>query len=237
MFYDNIGSGLTFCPSKGSLIYRNKSEIPSQVIRTQLLSNGTNPSVINATINKILNQTFNHQPVINSTFSFERERYHLKNITENYRPGPLIRSTRGIERSCDMSLLGRVNPQWVSVESEDRAMIVEGIVRTTSVTHEDWPFNHYSHDQNFDIELDPNYIGLASDANTIGIVNPMIESEWEIDYENYGHADRLSIEINTLHWVIVHSLSIRRLLTGQHSKLRYDTTFAKRWKEDRQIDR
>jgi hypothetical protein len=37
--------------------------------------------------------------------------------------------------------------------------------------------------------------------------------------------DRLCIEINTLHWVIAQSLSIRRLLTGQQkSKLSYDTT-------------
>ena len=43
------------------------------------------------------------------------------------------------------------------------------------------------------------------------------------------------IEIDTLHWVIAQqSLSIRRLLTGQHSKISYDANFDRRWnKEDR----
>jgi hypothetical protein len=42
---------------------------------------------------------------------------------------------------------------------------------------------------------------------------------------NISENDKLSIEIETLHWVIAQSLSIRRLLTGQHSKLSYyDTT-------------
>ena len=52
--------------------------------------------------------------------------------------------------------------------------------------------------------------------------------------KNVAENDRLCIEINTLHWVIAQqSLSVRRLLTGQHSKLSYDTNFAGRWKEER----
>ena len=37
--------------------------------------------------------------------------------------------------------------------------------------------------------------------------------------QNIAENDRLSIEVNTLHWVIAQSLSVRKLLTGQHSKL------------------
>ena len=42
--------------------------------------------------------------------------------------------------------------------------------------------------------------------------------------KNIAENDKLSIEIDTLHWVLSQSLSIRRLLKGQESELRYDTT-------------
>ena len=42
--------------------------------------------------------------------------------------------------------------------------------------------------------------------------------------KNIAENDRLSIEIDTLHWVLSQCLSIRRLLRGQESELRYDTT-------------
>src|SRR5919112_3340010 len=42
--------------------------------------------------------------------------------------------------------------------------------------------------------------------------------------KNIAENDKLSIEIDTLHWVLSQCLSIRRLLKGQESELRYDTT-------------
>ena len=42
--------------------------------------------------------------------------------------------------------------------------------------------------------------------------------------KNISENDKLSIEIDTLHWVLSQCLSIRRLLKGQESELRYDTT-------------
>ena len=49
--------------------------------------------------------------------------------------------------------------------------------------------------------------------------------------KNIAENDKLSIEIDTLHWVLLQCLSIKRLLKGQESELSYDTTtIAKRLK-------
>ena len=45
---------------------------------------------------------------------------------------------------------------------------------------------------------------------------------------NIAENDKLSIEIDTLHWVLSQCLAIRRLLKGQESELSYDTTIVKR---------
>src|SRR5919206_350874 len=42
--------------------------------------------------------------------------------------------------------------------------------------------------------------------------------------KNIAENDKLSIEMDTLHWVLSQSISIRKLLRGQESELRYDTT-------------
>ena len=42
--------------------------------------------------------------------------------------------------------------------------------------------------------------------------------------KNIAENDRVCIEIETLHWVIAQSLSVRRLLIGQESKLQYQYT-------------
>jgi hypothetical protein len=47
--------------------------------------------------------------------------------------------------------------------------------------------------------------------------------------KNIAENDKLSIEIDTLHWVLSQSLSIRRLLKGQESELSYDTTTIVSW--------
>jgi hypothetical protein len=45
--------------------------------------------------------------------------------------------------------------------------------------------------------------------------------------KNIAENDKLSIEIDTLHWVLSQCLSIRRLLKGQESELSYGTTITK----------
>ena len=45
--------------------------------------------------------------------------------------------------------------------------------------------------------------------------------------KNIAENDKLSIEMDTLHWVLSQSLSIRRLLKGQESELSYDITITK----------
>ena len=42
--------------------------------------------------------------------------------------------------------------------------------------------------------------------------------------KNIAENDKLSIEVDTLHWVLSQSISIRKLLKGQESELSYDTT-------------
>jgi hypothetical protein len=52
--------------------------------------------------------------------------------------------------------------------------------------------------------------------------NRIMKKEEEVHRtQNVAENNILCIDINTLHWVIRQSLSIRRLLTGQHSKLSY----------------
>src|SRR5919107_702207 len=51
--------------------------------------------------------------------------------------------------------------------------------------------------------------------------------------KNIAENDKLSIEMDTLHWVLSQCLSIRRLLKGQESEMRYDnTTITRRWREE-----
>ncbi len=76
-----------------------------------------------------------------------------------------------------------VQPQWVSVDPHDMPVIAEGVVRTSFVSHEDVPFNHDSHDWNFDVKLDPQYEYLLSDANHQEENGECwMEMEWEIKY-------------------------------------------------------
>ncbi len=50
--------------------------------------------------------------------------------------------------------------------------------------------------------------------------------------KNIAENDKLSIEIDTLHWVLSQCISIRRLLRGQESELRYDTTISRILREE-----
>ncbi len=49
--------------------------------------------------------------------------------------------------------------------------------------------------------------------------------------KNIAENDKLSIEIDTLHWVLSQSISIRRLLKGQVSELSYDTIITRKLRE------
>jgi hypothetical protein len=75
--------------------------------------------------------------------------------------------------------INTTNPSWVSVRPEDASTPLEGIVHISQVTHEDFPTNHESHDWNFLIGPDPQYRGLASDANGKRLNELLVECEWE----------------------------------------------------------
>lgn len=79
--------------------------------------------------------------------------------------------------------INRTEPSWVDVDPRDhRTKILEGLVVASHVTHEDFPFNHDSHDHNTYILPDPASRGLMSDANhgaTSRDHRPAMEVEWE----------------------------------------------------------
>jgi hypothetical protein len=102
-----------------------------------------------------------------------------------------IPDTGALARGCKTSLTGRVDPQWVSVDPSDVPVVVEGIVSLSKVSHDEFPFNHQSHDQNTDVIVDPQYIGLVGSSNDKINSQPRImEMEWEIGTANTGITDR-----------------------------------------------
>lgn len=84
--------------------------------------------------------------------------------------------------------VNRLLPSWVSVEPSDAPQIAEGLVKVSHVSRMDMPAYHTSHDQNFDVALDPAYAGLYSDADVseaeseAGESREEMEMEWEINY-------------------------------------------------------
>src|SRR3990170_6778410 len=67
---------------------------------------------------------------------------------------------------------------WVWANGEgttDKFREASGVVTKSKVAHNDLPENHYSHDWNVDIRVDPGQEGLLSTANEGG----HIEAEWE----------------------------------------------------------
>jgi hypothetical protein len=67
----------------------------------------------------------------------------------------------------------------------------------------------------------------ASPLNTLeDMLHNKIEQKKEELHKtkNIAENDKLSIQIDTLHWVLSQSLSIRRLLKEQQNELSYDTT-------------
>lgn len=88
----------------------------------------------------------------------------------------------------------RIDPEWAPVYGGNYTYVVaEGEITSSkiTVTHHDWPFSHDSHDNNFHVDLDPSYSGLASTAHPLqdnGKYN--VQMEWEIGSENFGDTDR-----------------------------------------------
>jgi hypothetical protein len=106
-----------------------------------------------------------------------------------------VPDTYALTRGCKPGVFSRVNPQWVSVSPSDPPVVVEGTVSLSKVTYEDFPFNHKSHDHNFDVIVDPKYMGFVGTANDKINGQPRImEMEWEIGTRNTGITDRFPKE-------------------------------------------
>jgi hypothetical protein len=70
-------------------------------------------------------------------------------------------------------------PHWVPGFSSRESLDVEGVVTWSTVTHEDAPFDHRSHDWNFDVLLDNKYEGLIGPGNAESNGRKLMEMEWE----------------------------------------------------------
>jgi hypothetical protein len=97
-----------------------------------------------------------------------------------------------VVRSGLLSYMKTVNPEWVNVQGAGNQVIVQGTVAKSFVSHDDFPTTHNSHDQNFDVVLDPQYQPYNSEANSdshnvlpqepLGSVYyKMMTMEWEIN--------------------------------------------------------
>ena len=99
---------------------------------------------------------------------------------------PPISNTLAKARGCrdgGFQDRNRIDPEWVSVQASDAPAVAEGVVRTSHVTHKDLPSSHISHDWNFDVALDPAYLGLHSDANHREPNGERwMEMEWETEF-------------------------------------------------------
>lgn len=67
-------------------------------------------------------------------------------------------------------------PHWATVNDET-PVVVEGIVDYSRVTHEDYPFDHITHDSNFGVKVDPTYQPLVQKGP--GNEQGEMEMEWE----------------------------------------------------------
>lgn len=98
-------------------------------------------------------------------------------------PPQLIPNGNARDNGCRTGGTGGINatePSWVNVVARDhRKKVVEGRIVSSHVTHEDFPFNHDSHDMCFFIAPDPQYQGMQSDANGIQNGERVLEGEWE----------------------------------------------------------
>lgn len=86
------------------------------------------------------------------------------------------RTDRGPGQRCTRN---RIRPHWVTVQG-DEYQFAQGQVIGSKVTHEDYPFDHESHDWNVEVALDDNYKRLSSTANEQRGGKHLIEIEWEM---------------------------------------------------------
>jgi hypothetical protein len=105
--------------------------------------------------------------------------------------GQLIPNGNAKANGCRTGGPGGINatePSWVPVNLRDhRKKVAEGIVMASHVTHEDFPFNHDSHDMCFFIAPDPPYQNMMSDANGMHGGQRTLEVEWETKYFPAGY--------------------------------------------------
>ena len=86
--------------------------------------------------------------------------------------------------------MNRVNPHYVSVLPGNVQTEVTGEIRESKVTHEDWPFDHTSHDRTALVKVDPGLENLNSEVNFREGSDLLLEFEWEIGSVNDGRTDR-----------------------------------------------
>jgi len=67
---------------------------------------------------------------------------------------------------------------WAHVIS-NKSQVVEGEIVKSEVNYQEYPFNHYSHDQNFYVKLDPIYDAYKAPANEVVEGEQVMEMEWE----------------------------------------------------------
>ena len=98
-------------------------------------------------------------------------------------PFQLIPNGNAKDNGCRTGGIGGINvtePSWVpAIRRDHRKKVMEGMVMESHVTHEDFPFNHDSHDMCFFIAPDPPYVGMMSDANGTSSGVRSLEAEWE----------------------------------------------------------
>lgn len=79
---------------------------------------------------------------------------------------------------------GVIDPQWVTVKAGQQDVfdyvLAEGQVGQSRVSRKDAPWNHYSQDHQFFIDLDEPYRYLVSSAPEDSAAPNRIQSEWEI---------------------------------------------------------
>src|SRR5262245_37603126 len=86
-------------------------------------------------------------------------------------------------------------PHYANVIPNNPFAFVTGQVIETHVSHEDFYFDHYSHDSNFKVLLNDPFYNLNSPSNEMGKSGKLLmEMEWEIGFHNDGRTDRFPKE-------------------------------------------
>jgi hypothetical protein len=97
-----------------------------------------------------------------------------------------------IRKQIMNSLILPINPQWAPVYPDDHEVTMEGVVVNNHVSSVDFPTNHNSHDQNFDVIVDKQYPvsgfngvdflpGYNFGISHHSIQGFVMENEWEVN--------------------------------------------------------